>query len=170
MANAISNFPRGFAGLVGLNDMGANPRILADQIVPVVDQTPWFLTGSREFVGATSVVTINGVGSYSFVDLEVPTGQIWYVHYASIRSGAAVIGAATQFRIQPAVLLSNNAPNVALPVTHQDYTTDDGVQMPYPSDMILTSGMRLGFYIDRWLAGGAGHAVLSSAIITRLEQ
>ena len=166
----ISNNPRGFAGLVGLNDMGANPRNLADTIAPVVDQTPWYLTGRREFVGASSPLTINGVGTYSFPDLEVPIGEVWFVHFASVRSGAAVVGAATAFRIQPAILLGTNSPIVAVNSPAKRYVTDEGVQAPYPQGLILAAGNRLGFYVEEWLAGGVGHAVISSAIITRLEQ
>jgi len=96
----ISKLPRGLTGLLSLRDQGATPRLLADQVVAIIDATPMFLLDVRELPpAAVQLAPAVGVNQYS-APIVVPAGEIWYVwHYTVV--GAPGAGAA--IRLAPSI-------------------------------------------------------------------
>lgn len=94
MAGIISNPPKGLYSLLGLQDMGAVPRVLADSVAGTIDLTQ-FLLLNRESVFSPLLPSFGVVGWVGVTGgITVPAGELWYVHevYAEATMGAGIAG------------------------------------------------------------------------------
>jgi hypothetical protein len=97
----LGKYPRGMTGVLGLRASGETPRSMADQLVSVVDATPFYLLDTREFLLGTQKVGV-AVGVNDIPSLTVPPGQVWYVWEYAI---ACTLGAGTAIDCAPSVVL-----------------------------------------------------------------
>lgn len=83
MAAEINRNPRGVVELIDLNRQGIFPRVLGDEINPVVDTAPFYYEGrGLEFALATQTgIQLPG----QVATIVVPLGQIWACRGLSMR-------------------------------------------------------------------------------------
>jgi len=99
MASTISKFAKGFLSLLGVQNFGSNPRVLADHVQATVDIGEQYQVETQETLfGSNSAA--NGFRAVSGSQLIVPTGEIWRVlaYAVSVVSAAGETG-----RIGPSV-------------------------------------------------------------------
>ena len=83
--SVLSGIAKGFLSLLDSNNFGEQPRVLVDNVSPVVDIAPLYLLQKQRFVfGGTAgnlAAGFNSTPVSSGVNLIVPTGEIWLVHH-----------------------------------------------------------------------------------------
>ena len=83
MAAEINRNPRGVVELIDLNRQGLFPRVLGDEIQPVLDTGPFYYEGRGLEYELRTQTNIQLPGQVSFI--EIPTGQVWAIRGLSIR-------------------------------------------------------------------------------------
>lgn len=90
----INQIPAGFLSLLNAKGNASIPSFFVDQLVPQLDLTQFYLATTKEqIVGVNQAAA---VGTLIYTDLQVPTGQIWWVHDMAIACITGV-GAAAEF-------------------------------------------------------------------------
>ena len=80
--------------------MGDAPRNLADQIVPTIDVTEFYLLNRETLADTTSEATVGTRGRWL-----VPPGELWYVH--SWAAYSTILVAGNTFRMSMGFGLNN---------------------------------------------------------------
>ena len=71
-----SKFPLGFLDLIGAQNFGENPRLVADQVNPIVDIGEQYLVSTQVMLAGSAGGGVNGFNAF-IPDLVVPVGQMW---------------------------------------------------------------------------------------------
>lgn len=154
-------FPRALTALVGIRDMGAQPRELGDSVVGTIDLTELYLFNRREFVTQTAVAA-GAVGTVTVLaGLIVPAGEAWFVHFWQISAQTA---AGEALSISPALRLAGGSITVGNPAVLPASTTTWGI--PLHRGFWLAPGEGLGA-VTTQITGAP--VVAGAASITRLR-
>lgn len=139
--------------------MGGVPREVVSTITPGVDITQ-FLLLNRQQVNETS--TFNGVGGFTFANLVVPPGELWYVHWAN--ASTSTLGAGEACRIEVAIEQLGIRLNVGDPMS----AVAGERAVSFSRDFWLPAGGGILLRCSSFVAGGAINCS-AGAIITRLR-
>lgn len=72
----------GLLSLLSLKQLGLNPSTLSDEVLLTMETVDWLMQNQIEAVtGNTVALTATGVFGFA---VQVPAGEIWYVHSATI--------------------------------------------------------------------------------------
>jgi len=157
MATPITNIPQGFLSLTGLRDMGGVPREVVPTITPGIDITQFLLLNREAVDGAVSYT-----GLISAVGLEVPAGELWYVHF--VTAITAVMAAGETIQIQAGYKLGAINVSISDPVR----ATAGHRCSAYARDFWLPAGAALTGRVMEFTSAGTITGSVA-AIITRLR-
>lgn len=76
---ALSVVPGGLLDALGIQNTGAYPQQLTQQLVPVLDLLPWYFAERARRSGFTNQNLV-AIGNAITWDVAVPPGEVWYVH------------------------------------------------------------------------------------------
>lgn len=156
----IGKFPKGLVGLTELRDMGESPRELAQIIAPTIDVTQFLLT-DREVV--TDSNTIAGAGSTVMPNLQVPKGELWRVHGASMTSAGS--GGSPAYK--GTIFYREQNVTIALAPAISTLATEGSIVSSPPGQMFwAVPGAEFGFLCT---AFSANFTVSAGIIITRIR-
>jgi len=157
MATPITNIPQGFLSLTGLRDMGGVPREVIPTIAPGIDITQ-FLLLNRE--NLTEGVSWTGITSAPV--LQVPPGELWYVHFCSVTTLTLLAGETIQVQLGYAVGTVN------VSISDPQRATAGHRCSAWGGGFWLVPGASLSCRTMEFTSGGA---ILGSAnaVITRLR-
>lgn len=139
--------------------MGGVPREVVPTITPGVDITQ-FLLLNRATVTDTS--TFNAVGGFTFTNLQVPPGELWYIHWAA--AATTTMGAGESCRIQVGIEQLGLRVDVGDPMAAVAGERANS----FSRDFWLPAGGQIILRCSAFVAGGA-IACSAGAIITRLR-
>jgi len=96
----LTLYPAGLTSLLGLRDMGANPRLLSDQLVGVIDLFELYCLTRRETLQIAGQLAVANAQDFTDPNAVVPPGEVWFVEHYYVRSD---VGAASAINLTPTV-------------------------------------------------------------------
>ena len=87
MITPISNNPAGLISLLGLNDLGAVPRLLETSIQCGIDVTELLLIRRESVIHTEAFPAVT-----NRIMFRVPPGELWYIHSYGARSDSLAAG------------------------------------------------------------------------------
>jgi len=165
MPSVINRVPAGLLALLGSKVGGINPALLADQVIPTIDFSRFYLAGSLE--RSTVSGNIAAVGLFAST-LVVPENEFWVVDQYTLSAGAA-LGAGQALQVAPCYLYSLAGSTRALQVGQPSLLAGVG-DLPTAGSggFIVPPGSTLGLVCFRITAGPV-NAFLFNASFTRLQ-
>lgn len=158
------NQARGITALLGLRDMGGQPRELAEQLALVLDGTLPFLLNLRERVNLGTVVA-PAVGENYPAGSVVPAGELWAVWCLQTQ---ITPGAATAIELASCVNEQGFGYRIGDYLAVAALNEGRAVNFQaYQNVTYLAAGTQLGFQV-RNITGAPGTAFVT-ALISRLR-
>jgi len=157
MATPITNIPQGFLSLTGLRDMGGVPREVVPTITPGIDITQFLLLNRENVSEGISWLSLTSSSA-----LQVPAGELWYVHFCNVIS--AVLAAGETLQIQVGYVLGATNVSISDPVR-----ATAGLRCSaYARDFWMPAGASLSGRTMEFTSAGAITGAVA-AVITRLR-
>lgn len=150
----IGRYPQGYLELLAAKANGSTPSEIADQVMPVLDVSPYYGLGAFQ-VRSASTAVVNATGFFGDVasSLVVPNGELWRVHNVTILSTA--LAAATAYRLRAAAYLTNLSNAYRLAPGLATYVATErpgfGWDAPYPA--LFGAGWAFGLWCEQLTLG-----------------
>jgi len=106
----INTLPTGLLDLLGIKTGGEYPRDFPSVLAASLELMPLYLAAKAEQIVATPF-TRNATGFSAVADLQVPSGEYWWLHDATLR---AVTGAAEAVTVELGWFYNQLAPNASV--------------------------------------------------------
>lgn len=154
----VQRIPNGLLGWFGIKNGGVNPTDVSATLDPSIDMLEWYLLGDVETAQVT--FSTNALGFNSGV--QVPAGEWWYLHSASVlvtvpAAGNITVACGTSFQGAGG---GSNAHRFGDFINSSNPT--DTMLAVYNGGIFLPPGARVGMYLTR-NTGLAGFPVLQYA-------
>jgi len=162
--SVIAGFAKGLLSLLDSQNFGQAPKVLIDNVSPIVDLSPLYLLQKQGgFFGSNSAPAngFNLLTAPAAIVSSVPSGEVWRLHALSIIIAA---GAGASINAAPAIRIDGNAiPLAPLQVVAATQTL---VSMSLAPPLWLNAGTELGFYAQ---ATVLAPVVAWQAVVSRLK-
>jgi hypothetical protein len=156
----INTIAGGLLSMLGSKGQGGYPSALLDTVAPMLEIKELYLAFTRESIGSAAQAA--AVGAIQFLDLAVPSGELWYVWEYAV---AVAPGAGAAARIAPA--FQNTPVSFTFPTApYQAAAATENIRVPSTRQMLWSPGTVPGCLVQsQTLAPN----VTGAALITRLK-
>jgi hypothetical protein len=80
----IQRFPRGLVDLLGMRATGDTPHTLAQSTVGMIEMLDLYTNDRLQTASLNLSVAINAIGQATFLNSQVPPGELWLIYQATL--------------------------------------------------------------------------------------
>lgn len=145
----IGRYPQGYLELLAAKANGATPPEISDQVIPVLDLTPYYAAGANQ-LAILSTLAISATGFWGGVTsaLTVPQGEWWRVH--NVTAFSTALAAATAYRLRCAASIPTLANAYRMAPTNAAYAVGErpGFGWDLPQPELFGPGWAFGVWAE----------------------